>query len=570
MPAKLSLRARLTTLWTGTVPAPAVYPSAGVSMAIGATGATCTTDTALRVGAVWRAVSLISSTVGKLPLNLYRREGDGKVLDRAAPLFPILRYHATPEISQLDFRQTMTAHVLLRGNAYAYILRDPVTFAVQELWPLSPDVTCAVRETDMATGASQVYYVTQINNQLYNLPAHEILHIRGLGSDGLTGYSVIRYFADDLSLTSGMRDYSAKFFKNGARPNVVLTHPGVLDADALERLRTSWANAHQGLDKAHGTAILEEGMQIKEMQINARDAQLLEARNYQIRDIANWFSVPPHKLGDNSRTAYNSIEAENQSFLDECLDAWLVRFELEMRNKLLTEEQKRTDSHVIEFHRSSLLRSDMAARSAFYTSAVGGPWMTRNEARSAENMNDIEGGDKLLEPMNMAGGATAPEPAKETIISTPQQARGNVEVKNNSKREYNPSQPRDEDGKWPDGSGSIFSIDQILGESQEHLIDNGDAYGFRIIPDDMPTKPGDILRPSTKWVDGTKTDEELPGTSTIGINLNKPKQAYVDATSAGYPGKHIALVSGNSEGSGEDIGEKIISSAKVLKVWKIK
>ena len=158
---KLGLRGRFTALFTGRVPAPEVYPNAGLSLAIGATGAVFSADLALKIGAVWRAVNLIASTVGKLPLIVYRREGDGKVPAIESPLFQLLRYAATPEVSQLDFRQTLTGHVLLTGNAYSYIVRDPVTFEPVELWPLAPGLTCAVRETDVTTGQSQTFYTTR-------------------------------------------------------------------------------------------------------------------------------------------------------------------------------------------------------------------------------------------------------------------------------------------------------------------------------------------------------------------------------------------------------------------------
>ena len=352
-----------------------------------------TSDAALKIAAVWRAVNLVANAVGQVPLQLLQRDGSGGKVKLPGDLYNLMRYGVL-DLSALDLRQTLTAHAMLKGNGYAYIVQDADGRPL-DLWILPPDDTLAVRETDKETGRSQVYYLTKIGGKDYILPSHKILHIKGLGGDGLSGYSVVTYFASDGLLTTAMRDYSKAFFQNGAWGGVVIEFPGTLTDDQFEQFKAKWNSAHAGPEKAFSPVLLEFGMKVGTCPtVTARDAQLLEARAFQLRDIANWFGVPPHKLGDNSRTAYNSIEAENSAFLSEGLDIWLVRWENECRAKMLTEEDKRNDSKVFEFQRAALLRTALTERGNYYSQAVN-RWMTLNEIRAAENLPAVANGNEL-------------------------------------------------------------------------------------------------------------------------------------------------------------------------------
>lgn len=377
-----------------------------------AAGVSVTTKKAMTYAAVWRAVGLISSDVGKLPLFVYRRNGEGKKRAVDHPAYQLLRYKPNSEMTSFVFRQTLLQHGLLRGNGYAYIDRAG-SAAPLELIPLDPDQTWPVR----ANGV--LYYVTTSiddgRETLHKLRQDQVLHVKGMGWDGLTGYSVIEYAKESLAMGLAAREYGARFYSNNARAGVLLEHPGQLSKEAAERIKTSWDKMHAGLENSHKTAILEEGMKANVITISARDAQLIEQRQFEIREVANWFGVPPHKLGDSSRTAYNSLEQENQSYLDDALDRWLVAFEEECRDKLLTEEQKRQDSHVIEFERKALVRSNLTDRANYYKAALAGaPWMTVNQVRGIENENPLDdpNADTLLIPLNIQQGATTTGPVE--------------------------------------------------------------------------------------------------------------------------------------------------------------
>lgn len=366
-------------------------------------------ESALSYSPWWRGINLISRDVAKLPLVVYRREGEGKDRDTAHPAYRILRYKANAEMTAFVFRQTLQAHAINDGNGYALIVRRG-NGSPEQLVPIRPDAVTPVRVN------GRMEYVVRVSGEQRRVNPSEILHIRGLGFDGICGYSLWEKAKNSIGLGKASEEFGARYFSNGAEPRTVIEHPAKLSEKAASNLRASWNAMHQGLTNSHRVAILEEGMKLNAFSNNARDAQLLETRQFQIRDIANWLGVPPHKLGDATRTAYASLEQENQSYLDDAVDPWLVNWEEECRDKLLTEDEKLNDSHVIEFVRNALVRADLTARANYYRVALGGrAWMTQNEVRGRENLNPTEGGDVVLEPLNMfdplsAGTPPTPDP----------------------------------------------------------------------------------------------------------------------------------------------------------------
>ena len=311
---------------------------------------------ALGYAAVWRAVNLISRDVAKVPLLVYHRlDGGGKERATKHPAYRLLRRKPNEYTKAFDFKQTLTGHVLLKGNGYAYIFRRG-DGAPLELLPLSPSVTWPVREN------GRLLYVTTIGaddntiGETRKLLPENVLHIKGLGFDGLVGYDVLSYAKETFGLGIGLRRYGARFFRNNAAAGVVLEHPNAITTEAAERLVKGWDKMHSGLDNSHKTTVLEEGMKANVMTVDARRAQLKEMREFELREVANVLGVPPHKVGDTTRTAYASLEQENQAYLDEALDGWLCQWEEECTEKLLTEQEKTEDSHYCEFVREALVR----------------------------------------------------------------------------------------------------------------------------------------------------------------------------------------------------------------------
>ena len=374
-----------------------LYEALGGSKSV--TGLRVGRKSALTYSPAWRAVNLIARDVGKLPLFIYHRLVEGGI-ERATehPAYRLLRHDPNSEMTAAVFRATMTAHALLLGNGYAYIHRAGDGTPL-ELIPLNPENTHNVRVNGV------LWYVTLTGTEAERkLAPVNVIHIKGLGFDGLTGYSIIEYAKNSIGVGLAAQQYGGSFFARGARPSAVIEHPAKLSAEAVGRLRTSWEKMHEGLNNAHRAAILDEGMKLHAFGATAKESQLLELQEFSMRDVANWFGVPPHKIGDTTRTSYASLEQENQAYLDDALDPWLHAWESECRAKLLTETEKKTDSHVIEFLRAALVRADLATRYAAYNTALQGGWMSRDEIRAKENENPIPDseGKKFYRPLNVA------------------------------------------------------------------------------------------------------------------------------------------------------------------------
>lgn len=353
-------------------------------------------EQALGLHAVWRAVDLISDTIARLPCSVYRLTDVGRDEDVAHPAYNLLRFQPSPETTSFTFRKTMEAHRLLMGNAYAYVRRLG-SGAPQELVILDPDCTFPVRVN------GRLSYATRVNGVLEPLRADDVIHLKGLSYDGLVGYPVTHKARDSFGLGLATNQYAGEFFRNGAEPRVVISTPGTMTPDDQTRFLKQWQMMH-GEGKRHSTAIITGGGKVEKLSIDAQDAQLIEQRKFTIIEVANWFGLPPHKLGNGDRAAYNSLEQENQSFLDDCMASRVESTEQEYRLKLLSEREKRSVSHAIEIDVNSLMRADMAARSAYYDKAVG-RWVTKNEIRALEGLNAVPGGDDLetAAPQAIAG-----------------------------------------------------------------------------------------------------------------------------------------------------------------------
>jgi len=352
-------------------------------------GAQVNQATALTSSAVWSAVRHISEGVSSLPLILYKKGADGaRVCADFHPLYLILKDRANPEMSSMIFRETLMGHVLTWGNGYAEIERDPDTGRVVALWPLRPDIMEPVRDKN-----GDLFYRY---GSLIFLP-EEIFHLKGLGFDGVKGYSIVAQARESIGLSMALENFGSTFFGNGAKPAEVISVPGKLSAEALQNMRKSWEDMHSSQRNAHRVAILQNGVTFQSIGTDPDDSQWLISRGFQIQEIARWFKIPSSKLGDNANKTYSSLEQDNLAFLQETLRPWMVRWEQEIQHKLISD----MDSMYCEHNSDALLRSDSAGRAAFYASALSWGWLSRNEVRMMESLSPFEGGDSYMTPKNM-------------------------------------------------------------------------------------------------------------------------------------------------------------------------
>ena len=364
----------------------------------------------------WRAINLISSSVAKCPIQLFDCRGEGRKLAKKEPGYKLLCGRGKPNDMTLKyhFKQTLQAHALGHGGGFAYIFRDGQGRAT-ELLQLRPDRTHLVKE------GGQYLFVTSIggdygdcNSEVVKMLPENVLHIHGLGWDGLTGYSLLEYAANSIGGALAKEHYGNAFFRNSAAPSVMIKTSKKMSDQAYNRLRNSWQELRTGLDQAHKPVILEDGEEVIPLSINANDAQLIEAMERDPILIANFTSIPPYKLGVKGFNSHSSLEVSSQDFLDDAVDPWLVAWEEELDDKLLTERQKENETHCFEFKRSALIRIDYAKKMAGNRTMLGGHAFAQvNEVRREQGLDSVPGFDFIPKPLNMAGSETN-EPDDET------------------------------------------------------------------------------------------------------------------------------------------------------------
>ena len=280
-------------------------------------GKTINPNTGLTFTAVYAAIRVLAESIASLPLKVYRRDGSASNTAQSHPIYTLLHDTPSNEQSSYSWRETIMGHVLTYGNGYSEIIRNGAGLPVA-IFPIRPD---RVQITRIDERIAYVY--TGEGNQQRAISADDVIHIAGLGFDGLQGYSPIRLFREAIGMGLAAEEFGASFFGNAARPSGVLSHPGQLSTEAAGRLRDSWGWMHRGSHKAGKVAILEEGMRWDHLSIPPDDAQFLESRTFQVREIARIYRVPPHLLADlEGGASFASIEQMSMDFVRYSLRPW--------------------------------------------------------------------------------------------------------------------------------------------------------------------------------------------------------------------------------------------------------
>ena len=374
---------------------------AGYSFLFGRTtsGKPVNERTAMQTTAVYACVRILAEAIASLPLHVYEYQDDGgKKLVHDHPLYYLLHDEPNPEMTSFVFRETLMSHLLIWGNAYAQIIRDGAG-RVLGLYPLLPDKMEVQRDD-----RGNIYYVYSRNsdeNPMFKeygnikLKAEDVLHIPGLGFDGLIGYSPIAMAKNAVGMTLACEEYGASFFANGANPGGVLEHPGVLKDPS--KVRESWNSVYRGVNNAHKIAVLEEGMKYQQIGIPPEEAQFLETRKFQINEIARLYRIPPHMVGDLDKSSFSNIEQQSLEFVKYTLDPWVIRWEQSLQRSLLLPGEK--GKYFIKLNVDGLLRGGYQSRMNGYAVGRQNGWFSANDIREMENMNPIpdeEGGNLYL------------------------------------------------------------------------------------------------------------------------------------------------------------------------------
>jgi len=350
--------------------------------------------TAMQTTAVYACVRILAETIASLPLHTYKYTKDGKEKATEHQLYYLLHDEPNPEMTSFVFRETLMSHLLLWGNAYAQIIRDG-RGQVVALYPLLPDKMRVDRNT-----SGELYYEYHSDKGVYIFNKDDVLHIPGLGFDGLIGYSPIAMAKNAIGMAMATEEYGASFFANGANPGGVLEHPGVVKDP--KKIRDSWNQVYQGSSNAHRIAVLEEGMKFQQIGIPPEQAQFLETRKFQIEEICRIFRVPLHLVGNLERATFSNIEYQSIDFVVHTIRPWLVRIEQSINKSLFLKDEKK--EYFVSFLAEGLLRGDFASRMQGYSIGIQNGIYSINEVRNLENFNllsDEEGGNLHIINGNM-------------------------------------------------------------------------------------------------------------------------------------------------------------------------
>lgn len=350
------------------------------------TGVRVTEDNAITLSAVWRAVSIYSSLIASLPIQLFKRDGDTSEQITEHPGLDLMTVKPNEVMTAFTFKESLQTFPLTWGNGYAYIWMS--NGVPKELQLLKADDV----EPKILDGRKLFYDVRNFKN---NIPTRNMLHIKGLSFDGIQGKSPVDVARESMGGGLALQQFANKFFGNGAQSSGVLMYPGSLKPEAKKNLKDSFKRDNAGLKNTSKTMILEEGMKYLPLTIPPEQAQFLASRKFSVLEIARWYGLPPHLLMDNDKATYNNTELQGIEFLVYSLRSWLKRWEAEMNLKLLTTDQQR--NHFFKFNIMSLLRADSKSRAEFYRIMLDMGVFTINEVRRLENLNGIgKDGDKHL------------------------------------------------------------------------------------------------------------------------------------------------------------------------------
>ena len=367
-----------------------------------ASGKAVNPSSAIQVSAVYACVRVIAETIASLPFNVYETTDDGSRKATEHPLYRIIHDEPNKEMTSFILRETLLTHLLLYGNAYCQIIRTGRD-KIDSIYPLLPDKM----EVDRDAGGLLMYTYTTSDGKRWRLDPRDVLHIPGLGFDGIMGYSPIALEKSAIGLGIAAEEYGSKFFSNGARPSGILTHPNTVKDPAA--LRASWNAAYGSSSNASRVAVLEEGMTFVPLSLPNNEAQFLETRKFQVSEICRIFRVPPHMIGDLDRATFSNIEHQSIDFAVHTIRPWLVRIEQAVNRALFSEKEK--GRFYVQFNLDGLMRGDYKSRMEGYAIARQNGWMSANDIRELENMNamsDEEGGNAYLVngnmiPVNLAG-----------------------------------------------------------------------------------------------------------------------------------------------------------------------
>jgi HK97 family phage portal protein len=360
-------------------------------MPLNVSGQLINADTALTISAVKACVEGISSSLGMLPLQVFERKGEEKVRSKKSYLLDLIKT-PNPWMTQMEFVELLTAHALLQGNGYALIKGGRKSFA-EQIIPLDPS---RMQVEQLNTGRLRYVY-SHMNGIKAVYTQDEIFHLKGPGSDGIVGYSVIHLAANSMGLALATEKFGARQFSGMPLMSGLLSTESTLSPEASRRVSKSFVQNNSGQGGWHGVPVLEEGLTWQSTGMKSIDAEFMVSRKFQVIEICRWFRMPPHMIQELERATFNNIESQDINFVRHTLGPWAKRWEQAIDRDLIVD-----DKLFVEFNFDSLLRGDTVTRYDAYVKAQNNGIMSINEIRRLENFAPVDDGDQLYVQGNLS------------------------------------------------------------------------------------------------------------------------------------------------------------------------
>lgn len=334
-------------------------------------------NVALTYSTIFACVRVIAETIATLPLFLYKVKGNNKVKAREHNLYSILHDAPNLECTSVSFFESLITQILLTGNGFAEIIKDNFN-NILELHILDANKIRVYRDN-----YNNIVYEYNDDGKIISLSKRQVLHIAGLGWNGIIGYSPIALMRRQIATGIYQDNFALDFFSNSVKKVPILSHPNRISKEAKESMKESFRKSWD-----NGIVVLEEGITVNPITMNLSDAQFLESRRFSVEEICRIFRVPPHLIGDLSRSTNNNIEHQSIEFVTHTIRPWCVRIERALNNFLLNIKEK--GKYTIEFMLDGLLRGDTLTRQQSNQIKLNNGILTRNQWRQQENMNEVE------------------------------------------------------------------------------------------------------------------------------------------------------------------------------------
>jgi len=384
-------------------------------------GGNVTEKTAMAISSVYACVGLIGGAIGSMPLPIYKRTEKGREKVEHY-IHALLNDQPHPIWSAPVFWEYVASSLLMHGDGFVEIIRKtetdrnkPKVMKITGFKPLNPQMVKVVSDGDRVT-----YEVSEPGNKSHIINSSDMLHIPGLGFNGLRGMSQIKYAArNSIGTAISTEEFSGAFFKNGARPDFVLQADGTVTDEQAQLLRDTWGTRYQGAGKSHLPAVLTGGLKVEQITMSAEDAQLIATRQFQVEDIARFYGVPPHMIGHTQKSTSwgTGVEQLSIGFVKYTLRRHLQKIEKEINRKCFVSNEE--NNYFCEFNVAGLERGDIKTRNDAYRTSLGRAgepgWMTVNEIRRKENLAPVEGGDELNKIADTESGVSISDSDSTTI-----------------------------------------------------------------------------------------------------------------------------------------------------------